>query len=498
MLNIFARLFALLSIVLPAMAAAQDVRLTSRDGRLSVDGTFLSYDGEFYRIDSIFGQLTLDATGVTCSGPGCPTLGDFVAELTVVGDTDATARLLPHLLHRFAEIEGMSTRQIYLTEEAFHVELEDRITGQVRARFRFSAPMGTNPNTINWDQVDLLVANQASNVARSRVLAMDSLVPIVSPDNPLHALNVRTLQDILDLRTTTWLKLTGSETEIDLYLATKPEGVGQSIFPIAGDRYANLDTSVLANRTVGDTIARNPYALGLVRLSDVGSARILNLTGSCGAQLKPNRISLKTRDYPFVQPIYLNVTLRRLPQIARRFLRFLDSDLAQREIAQSGYVDRGIERIPFDRQAGRLSHAIQQANGAFPLNDLQTLVKDLSGLDRLTPTFRFRPGSSDLDDRSLDHIRRLVDLINAGAFDGQTLTLAGFSDGEGSSGSNMRISSDRAEVVKLALLAQIENANVISIKSVGYGEAFPISCDDSDWGRQVNRRVELWASPDYR
>jgi len=25
-----------------------------------------------------------------------------------------------------------------------------------------------------------------------------------------------------------------------------------------------------------------------------------------------------------------------------------------------------------------------------------------------------------------------------------------------------------------------------------FGETMPMACDDSDWGRQVNRRVEVW------
>lgn len=43
-----------------APALAQDVTLTSRDGTVSVSGTLLSFDGEFFRVDTIYGALTLD------------------------------------------------------------------------------------------------------------------------------------------------------------------------------------------------------------------------------------------------------------------------------------------------------------------------------------------------------------------------------------------------------------------------------------------------------
>ena len=38
-----------------AAATANDVRLTSRDGGIQIDGTLLTYDGEFYRVETIYG-----------------------------------------------------------------------------------------------------------------------------------------------------------------------------------------------------------------------------------------------------------------------------------------------------------------------------------------------------------------------------------------------------------------------------------------------------------
>ncbi|MEP5375816.1 MAG: hypothetical protein ABJQ14_08455, partial [Hyphomicrobiales bacterium] len=66
--------------------AAQDVTLSAQDGGLSVSGMLRSFDGEFYTVDSEFGLLTLDGSGVTCTGPGCPNLDNYVAQLTIAGD----------------------------------------------------------------------------------------------------------------------------------------------------------------------------------------------------------------------------------------------------------------------------------------------------------------------------------------------------------------------------------------------------------------------------
>ena len=60
---------------------AQDVTLSSRDGSIEIAGTLLSFDGEYFRVETAFGALTVDGSGVTCAGPGCPKLTDFLARL---------------------------------------------------------------------------------------------------------------------------------------------------------------------------------------------------------------------------------------------------------------------------------------------------------------------------------------------------------------------------------------------------------------------------------
>ncbi|HHX90478.1 MAG TPA: cell envelope biogenesis protein OmpA, partial [Paracoccus sp.] len=66
-------------------AHAQDVTLSSADGTLTVSGDLIAYDGEYLRLETEFGPLTLDARGLTCTGPGCPLLSGGVAEVTIEG-----------------------------------------------------------------------------------------------------------------------------------------------------------------------------------------------------------------------------------------------------------------------------------------------------------------------------------------------------------------------------------------------------------------------------
>ena len=87
----------------------------------------------------------------------------------------------------------------------------------------------------------------------------------------------------------------------------------------------------------------------------------------------------------------------------------------------------------------------------------------------------------------------MSDAINRGEFDGKTLYFIGFSDGAGPADGNQRLSLRRARSVESAIAAKVEGAPV-TLDAAGFGEALPMACDDTAWGRQVNRRVEVWVN----
>ena len=84
--------------------------------------------------------------------------------------------------------------------------------------------------------------------------------------------------------------------------------------------------------------------------------------------------------------------------------------------------------------------------------------------------------------------------MEAGIYDGRKLMFVGFSDGEGPADGNLRIARERAQAVKLAVENAVEASNLsqVVLTTDAFGEAMPMACDDTSWGRQVNRRVEVW------
>jgi outer membrane protein OmpA-like peptidoglycan-associated protein len=75
------------------------------------------------------------------------------------------------------------------------------------------------------------------------------------------------------------------------------------------------------------------------------------------------------------------------------------------------------------------------------------------------------------------------------AFPAVEIKLGGYTDNVGDSKSNLKLSDDRAkavmgELVKLGVAAS-------RVKAEGYGDQFPVAANDTDAGRQQNRRIDI-------
>ena len=175
-------------------------------------------------------------------------------------------------------------------------------------------------------------------------------------------------------------------------------------------------------------------------------------------------------------------------------MTYLRDPSAQLVIRRAGFVDQAPEEVEINAQGDRFANAIARAGEDITLPQLQRMVRILAPLKRLTTTFRFETGSIRLDAQSRSNVLHLARLMELGQFDTRRVVFVGFSDGQGPAAGNLEIAKRRADTVRSAVTRAAETANLsrIDIQSIAFGEAMPMACDDSEWGRQVNRRVEVW------
>jgi phosphate transport system substrate-binding protein len=453
---------------------------------------------------------------VVCEGAACPDPDAAIAEWRLVGAARMGEVLLPALVEGFALDEGYAVRREEDGPLRFDYVLADQVSeaDRLRLEFRLSDTDGGFADLLSG-RADVAMAvreirpaeRQAALDAglgdlgapdRARIVALDGLVPVVSAAQERAEIDIAHLAAAFAGEIRNWSEIGGPDLPLSLHLPPADEGHVQGFV----DRVVRLTGGELAPGVVHHSdatevaavVAGDPGALGVLPYRLAGDARPLAISGSCGRAIMADLQSLKTEDYPLTMPLFLYLPERRLPPVAEKFVAWLRGERAQFIVRRAGFADLGAEPIPVAAQGERFAAAIAEAGPEVGLADLQRMVRTLGTRQRLSTTFRFELGSTRLDAQSRSNVYQLAREILDGVHDGDVLMLAGFSDGVGPAVANQGLAAARAETVLRALVTALGGAlpQQVRVRTVAFGEAMPMGCDDTEWGRQINRRVELW------
>jgi K(+)-stimulated pyrophosphate-energized sodium pump len=99
----------------------------------------------------------------------------------------------------------------------------------------------------------------------------------------------------------------------------------------------------------------------------------------------------------------------------------------------------------------------------------------------------FENGKSTLLPSSQEQLKNVAEIMKA--FPNVEIKLGGYTDNVGKPESNLKLSTDRAnsvmnELIKLGVASS-------RVKAEGYGEQYPVASNDTDEGRQQNRRIDI-------
>lgn len=496
--------------------AANDISLIARDGSIALSGDLVGFDGAFYRIDTEFGILTVDGSSVRCEGPGCPTLGPYVADLVISGAHEMGSVLMPALIEGFSLRQGYALKREELPDAQLRYTLYEgqdnreaaRITVRMSSSSEGFADLLGHEADIVLSQREVtsrerVLAYEAglgdlTNARQERVLALNALVPIVSPGNPVRRISMSQLAAIYAGKIENWKDLGGEDAPITPYMRTHDTGFSpvfhQKVISAQGVQMSDRVVSLASEAAVLDAVSQDPFGIGIAAFTNIGSNEVVQLSGRCGFGVDATALTIKAEDYPLTTPTYLYLPERRLPQLGREFLAYLRSEAAQMVTRRAGFVDQAMSIVPLSHQGDRLANAIAMAGEEVTLQELQRLSKFVTRQSRLSLTFRFEGGSTLLDAPSRSNVSWLARAMEAGRFDGRQLSFVGFSDGQGAASQNLSLARKRAEAVRQAVLAEAEalDQNRVQTLVEAFGEALPMACDETAWGRGVNRRVEIW------
>jgi len=309
--------------------------------------------------------------------------------------------------------------------------------------------------------------------ACEHVVGLDGLAIIVNKSNPVPALTTSQVAGIFTGEIADWRDVGGAAGPIAVlarddksgaYDAFKALVLGQAALAAGAVRIEN-------SREISGRVAGDPHAIGFIGLPYIRSSKAVAISEAGTTPLLPNRLTVATEDYLLSRRLYFYIAASPDP-LVRRFVEFAMGSGGQTIVAQNGFVELNVK-------AGSAAAAAS----ATP-----EYMRMIQGAQRLSLNFRFRPGSSGLDNRALDDLNRVAGFLSSPGRNRGGILPCGSSDSMGESGNNQAISLKRANAVADEFWRRGIAPAVVS----GFGADNPVASNKTGEGRQKNRRVEVW------
>ncbi|KJZ19575.1 hypothetical protein TW80_01280 [Loktanella sp. S4079] len=483
---------------------------------MALTGELLEFTNGFYIMRTEIGEVQVPASLVSCSGAACPEGGQVAIDFTIKGSDTIGAELMPLLVRGYAESQRavvdnrkVGERQHVLTvigdegvgSTLFTTMIEDRgsSTG-FRGLLDLSTQIGMSSRRIKGEEVSALAdagLGDALSFEQEHGIAVDGLLVVVHPDNPVDALTEAQISDLLSGKVSNWAQLGGADLPVTVYTR---DGNSGTFATIAGKFLDPFNTSltgqariVAGNAEMSESVFGDPGGVGYVGFAFRGDNKPLGLISSCGIAAEASTFAAKTGEYPLQRTLYLYTTSAELPARAQGLLAYAKSPAADGIIEKSGFIGFNIDSRDLSATARSIRAEIDTNQSRQELAALRELYIDMLEWRRLSPTFRFQTGSSNLDNASRRDLLRLTNYLTTSP-NVKEVALVGFTDTDGAFDANRNLGYARAEAVLDSIAAQLTGSDfdpsTVQIKS--YGELNPVACNSDFAGQRLNRRVEVW------
>lgn len=502
----------------PTAALSAEVTLKSADGTVNLVGEFVDFADDNYIIRTALGDLRISASRVRCEGEACPEIETASADVAISGSDTIGLGLMPLLMTGFASsldadseitntsVEGQSVATI-VGDGGFGEDIGSYLVSATSTEDGFSdllsgaSQISMASRRIVPAEAKQLRASGAGNMVspeQERVIAIDSLVIITHPSNQVAEMSMDDLRGIYSGRIANWSAVGGPDAPIKV--VSRPDASATRTFfedrVFDGQATGSGSDHLIAgsDQEMAAMVNDDETAIGYVGFAFQRGAKPLTLLNECGIPSSPDEFAAKTEEYALFRRMYLYNRTDTIDDAARQFLDFAVSEGADGVVAKSGFIDLGIVRRAQDLNGDRALGLINAEADNFEAGVMREMLGAMVTSDRLSTTFRFRPGSSTMDEKAQLDMARLIRFL-AKASEGTSISLVGFTDDVGAFEANRRLSVTRAEQVRDDLRAAAEGAlDAMQIDVVGFGEIAPAACNVSDAGREINRRVEVWIS----
>ncbi len=349
---------------------------------------------------------------------------------------------------------------------------------------------------ITQNDINLLRNAGAGDFSRDRSLAehvvgFDAYGVVVNAENSVRQIRYDYLREIVFARMTNWSELGGREAPLSLYSVR--DGVETEDYPNDLVQQANpawieatRRATILPNEAAAiAAVAADPNAFSLMSTALVArSPGVRALAISFGGPARaPTAENVLNETYPMARRLfaYVRPDAMRNNNFVRSFVSFFGAADVFGIMEENGFAAL--------RPTSRLSLAAESLSGCrFGTPEYSALISTTRGAHRLPVELRFEPNSMQLDAASINYISSNALDLRRRLLEGDTAILIGHTDFTGDVVRNRALALRRAIAARVAFEAR----GVLGLGVESAGEVCPTADNQTEQGRELNRRVEIW------
>jgi phosphate transport system substrate-binding protein len=411
--------------------------------------------------------------------------------LRLQGSNTIGAKLAPALVEEFLKCKGAykTRRQQGANQEeltivgsmggtkAWAVEIKSHGSGTAFEGLEKSAcDIGMASRPVKKEELEKLSSlGDLTQYGSEHVIGLDGLAVIVNAANPVPSASKDTIARIFAGEVTSWKDVGGSNNSIKLFARDDKSGTYDTFKSLVMDKrklHGGAQRYEDSSKLSAD-VSNDPSGIGFIGLPYIKSSKPIAITVGDNSFIYPTAFTVATEEYPLSRRLYMYVPPRTSNPLVREFIEFTLSDEGQDVVEKIGFISLAVKsEIPV------LSEKVP--------TDFRALVQ---GADRLSLSFRFRPGTISFDNRSRRDLERLVHSLERKEMQGRKIMLFGFSDS--SEGNNAQNTTEQwARLVAGELASRGIKPELVK----GMGPVMQVAEGGSHDGKLRNNRVEIWLS----
>jgi phosphate transport system substrate-binding protein len=203
----------------------------------------------------------------------------------------------------------------------------------IKALIDKSTDIATSSREIKDKEIALAKEKGLNPVAYT--VAIDAIVPVVSPKNKVQGLTIDQLSQIYQGKITNWKEVGGDDLTIIVVSRDSSSGTFESWGHLVLNNARVTPKAQLqaSNGAVVQAVSKNRYAIGYIGLgylnTSVKGLTVNGITASAKTAL--------SKEYPVARPLYMYTNGQLAGEVAN-FLKFVLSPAGQKLVAKEGFV----------------------------------------------------------------------------------------------------------------------------------------------------------------